>query len=305
MTAVGKILVFFNLLFSLAVGALTVLNFSARTYWADGYQKVSSQLARTGADARVYENENRQLRDERQLLNSRLTELIGKAADIKDPNEAANRYVKVLDDQMKLVAQQKETIRELLDARTKSELKLAKEETTLKVALEDVKRRQADVEKIRDTLKTETENNTKLVKEKNELRDRAIGAEIQSKALRETNGRLESELQEMAKTLARLKSNTGSASGTAKGSNPPPDNVEGQVKRTDANSGLVTISLGSDAGLTRGNTMEVFRLGTTPKYVGRIKILEVSNNQAVGQPVGRLAGGPIQVGDRVASQITR
>jgi hypothetical protein len=87
--------------------------------------------------------------------------------------------------------------------------------------------------------------------------------------------------------------------------NPPAKDVEGVVKRVDANSGLVTISGGSDAGLVKGNTMEVFRLASVPaqsKYLGRIQVLDTTPTEAVCRPVGRMPGVP-QVGDRVASRI--
>ena len=61
-------------------------------------------------------------------------------------------------------------------------------------------------------------------------------------------------------------------------------------------------SIDSDAGLTRGQTLEVFRFGTSPKWVGRIRIVEVMQTQAVGTAMGKLTT-PIQVGDRVASRI--
>ena len=62
------------------------------------------------------------------------------------------------------------------------------------------------------------------------------------------------------------------------------------------------ISIGSDAGLTRNQTLEVFRLSPLPKYLGTIRILEVSPNEAVAQPTGR-PSAPLQAGDRVASRI--
>jgi hypothetical protein len=89
------------------------------------------------------------------------------------------------------------------------------------------------------------------------------------------------------------------------GKNPPPENVEGVVNSVDSSSGLVTISIGSDAGLRKGHTLEVFRLPADPKqskYLGTLRILEVSAKEAVGQLVGR-ATAPLQSGDRVASKI--
>jgi hypothetical protein len=68
---------------------------------------------------------------------------------------------------------------------------------------------------------------------------------------------------------------------------------------------LIKISIGSDAGLTKGHTLEVFRLSavaTQSKYLGTVRILEVTPNEAVAQPVKPLSDKPI-AGDRVASRI--
>src|SRR5262249_8811794 len=76
--------------------------------------------------------------------------------------------------------------------------------------------------------------------------------------------------------------------------------VRGEVRRVEGK--LVTLSVGSDTGLARGHTLEVFRLGAAPRYIGRVRIVEVEPKQAVGQVTGRLAVA-IQVGDKVASRI--
>ncbi len=84
--------------------------------------------------------------------------------------------------------------------------------------------------------------------------------------------------------------------------NPPAQDVEGVVKKVDA-SGLVTISVGSDAGLVKGHTLEVFRTtAPTPKYMGTIQVLETTRTEAVCRPVGHMPGMPT-AGDRVASRI--
>jgi hypothetical protein len=86
------------------------------------------------------------------------------------------------------------------------------------------------------------------------------------------------------------------------GTNPPAADVEGQVKAVDEKSGLVTITIGSDAGLAKGNTLEVFRLQPAPKYLGTIRVIEVTPHEAVAQPMSRLAA-PLQPGDRAASKL--
>jgi hypothetical protein len=89
--------------------------------------------------------------------------------------------------------------------------------------------------------------------------------------------------------------------GDAVQKNPPRTAIEGLVSKVDT-SGLVGLTIGSDAGLSKGNTLEAMRLTTPPRYLGTLRILEVKPGEAVAQPVGRLTA-PLRVGDRVANRI--
>jgi hypothetical protein len=84
-----------------------------------------------------------------------------------------------------------------------------------------------------------------------------------------------------------------------------PADVEGLVKAVDEKSGLMILTIGSDAGLAKGQTLEIFRLGTPAsqsKYLGQITVVEVTPAQAVAKPKGRLADPP-KPGDRVADKL--
>jgi hypothetical protein len=93
---------------------------------------------------------------------------------------------------------------------------------------------------------------------------------------------------------------------SSSGKNPPENNVEGLVKSVDA-SGLIKISIGSDAGLAKGRTLELFRLNPQSpkqsKYLGTIRILEVEAKESIAQAVGRLVDKP-KTGDRVTGNIS-
>jgi hypothetical protein len=91
----------------------------------------------------------------------------------------------------------------------------------------------------------------------------------------------------------------GSGDNTA---NPPPGKLDGVIKKVDESSGLVTISIGSDAGLAKGHTLEVFRLAPA-KYLGRIRIVDVTATEAVGKPVMKMHA-PVQQGDHVSGRTT-
>jgi hypothetical protein len=132
-------------------------------------------------------------------------------------------------------------------------------------------------------------------KEAAALRKKVVDLEIQLKAMLEKVRAQEIEIQRLNRELA--------ARGAAQpkpANNPPAEDVKGVVRKVDGK--LVTINIGSDAGLVRGHTLEVFRLGKQPKYLGRIKIVEVKAKEAVGQEVGRMLD-KVQAGDEVASRL--
>jgi RNA polymerase sigma factor (sigma-70 family) len=87
--------------------------------------------------------------------------------------------------------------------------------------------------------------------------------------------------------------------------NPPPNDVIGKVLKVAPKDGLVQISIGQDAGLSTNLTLEVYRLKPQPLYLGRLLILEVTSNSALGRAL-RTPGSKVpqfQVDDRVTSRI--
>ncbi len=287
MTAVGKILVFLNLVFSLVVGGFVVAIYVARAHWVEEYKKLEAQNTVLVASAKTYQSE----------------------AD-KAKQEAAAQLTKK-DAELKSVQQDRDvalnTITQLRREKEQLEAKSRQESAQTSAYTVEVGKRQEDVSQLRDTLRKERENNNTLVKKNAELTDKATVAQIEAQAFKEQANRVEKQLQQMAKDVARLRANGGSTT-TARmnGKNPPPDNVEGLVKDTDTRSNLMTITIGSDAGLTKGHTLELFRVNTASpsqsRYLGTVRVLEAEHHQAVVQPVGRLSAPP-QRGDTVASRI--
>jgi hypothetical protein len=306
MTVVGKILVFLNLVFSLVVGAFGVMTYAARTHWAKGYEDLKAQYAQVDASRRAFQEERDQLASEKAALNEEINKVAGKNLELnasEDVNRVAKRLTETLAALQDREKAQKDRIDDLQRQLAAEKRKVGSFQTVALVAQKDVERRQADVETVRKTLKDETERNNTLVKQTNEMRDEMVAAKIQASAFKDVAERMETEMRQMARDIERLKASGAAVArgGRAGAGSPPPEDVEGFIKRTDP-SGLVTITLGSDQGLAKGQTMQVFRLGPKPRYVGAIQILEVTHTQAVGQAV-RKPTTPIQVGDRVASRI--
>jgi hypothetical protein len=305
MTAVGKILVILNLVFAFVVGTFAVMTYIARTHWADQYTKLQASHQVVKASGEAYKAEADKAAEREKAYNKAMMDFGKRDAvlnDKQDPNKAAEAAVKLLK------KRQDETVALTADLKREKERSdlferdMNKYKAAMTVAQADVGRRQADVEKLREVLADETKRNTELVKGVNYMRDRAVAAEIESKSFKDRNGQLETQLQDVARDLARIKASGGRPASTAQasGRNPPPEAVEGLIQRVDGN--LVTLSIGSDAGLQKGHTLYVFGLAGNTGYRGQVKLVDVTPKVAVGEVMGKLSGR-IRVGDTASSDI--
>jgi hypothetical protein len=152
-----------------------------------------------------------------------------------------------------------------------------------------------------DGSKADENELNKLREEVAKLREKAANAEVEVKLLLDRNKRLEERIAELEKDNARLRKEGAPARGPAKAA---PEGVEGLIKSVDEKSGLVSLSIGSDAGLEKGHTLEVYRLKPAPKYLGQVEVVDVTPTQAVARPVGK-ARDAIQQGDSVSSGLPK
>ena len=83
---------------------------------------------------------------------------------------------------------------------------------------------------------------------------------------------------------------------------PPP--VQGEVARVDRRNQRVELTIGSDDGLVPGHELYLYRTKPRPQYLGKVRIISVDPDQAVGQVIGGILHGiKIQEGDNVSSTI--
>jgi len=285
MTALGKIMTFLCLILSLVQGALTVMLYIAATHWPAEYQKLTLNYQASQASAKQYQDELGKAKGE---ADARVN---AKSAEVK----------KVQDDLLLTRAQLDATQKELLQ-RQKD---LAQRDAVMTVAQKSSEKSQAE----RDTMAKALQDQTKQLNDtadlNNKLRAELTDTTILKNTLDDRNKALQKELETMGKALAQ-KGVPGGGSGPGKGTpNRPQQKMEGVVKQTDPDGSLV-ISLGSDAGLKRGHTLEVYRLNLKNPdqsvYLGSVQVTTVGEHEAVAMPVGRLAERP-KIGDFVGSQI--
>jgi hypothetical protein len=287
MTILGKILVLVNFVFSLVTAALIVMVFVTRTNWKSSYDELTKryQAARASNDAYVKEVEGQR---------NAIAKLEG---DVKKAqSELANGN-----------AQAQATIQALQDDRNKVAQRAANAETNLTAATEELKRRELEVTNLKTVMAGKDEKLNDLENKNQEYRNQATAQEIAYKNEHERNVLLLDQLEKMSKEYERLQATrTGAPSGAngALALKPPPQDVKGSILAVDPQSGLVTISIGSDSGLSVGHTLVVYRLDGKPEYLGYVRVVDVDFKQAVAKTILPLRADRLKDKDIVASQVT-
>jgi hypothetical protein len=287
MTAIGKIFVIINLLFSVVVAGFIVIVYARSTNWYAAQKKWEEAAKIADASRASSEKELEQVRAE--------------------ASESA-RELKKKDDQIVALNGRIKAIE--ADAQTKlTEVKKGSNAEQFSIASmrTELEKREAEVKSLEKQVKDKDEAIVKYIDLKNKANDAKVAAEIKADSYQAKAERLELRIRETEMDLVKLRrSGSGGSGGAAlvstKESNPPPQSVEGIVTETTQRGDLVRISIGSDAGLEKGHTLDVFRLKPTPLYLGQIRLTDVRAADAVGQPVDKLKF-PAQKGDMVASDV--
>jgi hypothetical protein len=282
MTVLGKVLVFVNLGFSLAVAFFITQAYAKRTDWARAYRDADAAMKAANASRDQYAAEAAATKAS---CESKIATMTGAHQKVVADLDRVNGQVMQLNNELK------------------------KKDEIINAAGLGTKGQQNEVVRLNDAL-TRSENylkdaNKRLddqAKTVEDLRARAVKAEIDNRELQRRNDQLVGIVEEKDKELIKIKA-SGGVTTVAGASNPPPGDVEGRVKQYDPTSGLMTITIGSDAGVLKGHTLFVYRLEPSGTYIGQMRVLEVRPNEAVGKMVNK-PRSPVQINDKVASKIS-
>jgi hypothetical protein len=280
MTILGKILVLVNLVFSLVTAFLIVAAYSTRTNWKAGYDKANNLYQVTLADGKFWKDEV----DKAKTKGDQDVAVVKKQVEV---------VTKERDDKQKEVDAQTNLFKEA-DARAK------KEQAATQVVTEELNRRKMEVQKLQDLIVARDKQLNDQETRMKDMRDLKVAAEINWKSEADRAQRLQTEVANISRDRAPAAKGAVPAVAGAATVKLPPEDVEGIILETDAKSRLVTVSLGSDAGISPGTTLQVYRLKPRPEYVGTIKIVDAHHHESVATPVRAAA---IQKGDIVASRI--
>lgn len=275
MTAVGKILVFMNLLFSVAVSAMIVIVFTTRSNWKAEYEKMRNVALVAEA---AYK-----------------TEKIAHENDLKtreSQNDSSDKVAKALAaDVDRLTKKLDETIGELGKERTENS-KLTTNTTSLSAQV-------VTLQGERDFLTKEVQDaRAAQLAQQKELNDQkllAVTNRIEADSFIARARRLLERVEVLEKDNAQLTNRLAAAGISADRRNdssiinpppvPAPRDVYGTVMAVGT-TGLIVINIGSDSGLSAGNKLVIYRIDEqNPKglYLGEMIVGRTEPKQAVGQ----------------------
>jgi hypothetical protein len=288
MTALGKTLVFFNLLFALVTGGLIVQVFLTRTNWKIGFDAAVAESKAAQANLKAEQSIAKQRAAEMDAQKKKLEEtIVVLQRDIVGLKEEANnaknaREQAVAAQRVEIVNSQaaSQEIDKLRTERNQMQVQLAQRNdriAKLETDLAGVNAKETYARIRADLTEKDIEN------KKVELAD-----------LTRQVGEMRAELQ----SLGALRSKSASMK-------PRIPTVEQVGKVTSVAENLAVISLGSDHGLEIGHILQVYRTAPDVQYLGTLTVNKVETHRAAGlfQPSSR--NMVVKVGDTVDTKILR
>jgi len=290
MNVFGKILIFLNLLMSLTFMSFAVAVYSTHKNWKQ-IVTLDKATAQTAGKPVGLQFQLVDLQTERDALEAKYLAL---QKEIKQELAMRNARLQVLETEREnLIAQ--------VDAKAKEIEQVTADKKVTSAAIESLTiesgKKAAEIEAL----------STKIAPMRFEIKDNedkllpAIDQLAKTQAeLDKANNQAKVLVTENSKAKTVLKKVCLTVDSPVGG----PPKIDGIVRATTPD-GLVEISLGSDDGLMRGHTLEVYREGNTPnatKYLGRIEILSTKADVAVGKVIPQYRRGNIEKDDRVATR---
>ncbi len=297
MTAIGKILIFFVFIFSVAMAGLTVWTFTTRYNW-EAYARNAEKEAKKAEEA--YKKERAAHEADMKATISSILAAEQALKNEQTRTEAETRRANDL--QAKIDAQT--NLATGADANSKRfEGELAQRQEERNQLVKDKEDLQVKAVNLQNTI--------------NEERRRATEAEIQERSVRQINQKLLKDLENALVTIRELESRTaGLAGGASSGSGersvldatprPAPAGVVGKVSEVSKSSDLIVINIGSDSGLQTGHSLMVYRGDSgdpkvAPEYLGQLLLTRVDPKGAVGSFKPATASKKVVKGDGVAT----
>lgn len=272
MNLIGKIFVVLILAMSLVFMAFAVAVYGTHQNW-----KKAAQDATAKRDAAQKELE---------AVNQQKADLLTQIE--KEAHAKRESLAKLETEKNSLQAQRDKLSKDVETLSEKDKVAVA----ALTAAQQNLDRLTKEVEGLRGEIRVSQEDRDKHFEKVVELTDKIHQAQGNLKRLDERRVQLASEVADQGKVLKAH----GLSKDTPVDGIPPL--VRGKVLAINRDD-MVEISLGKDDGLRAGHKLEVFR---GSKYLGRLEVLQSSNDRSVAKIIPGFKKGVIQKDDDVATR---
>lgn len=290
MSFVGKVLVVVQVVLSVCFMGFAGAVFTAQTNWRNQSLKLKDNVASLQKSMNELESEYSNYKTE---MTQKMNDALSQAQTAKAANDA-------------LKAQNKSYQNQLETVRAERDTSVAQAETTGEEA--NFRRQESDRQRVVNKTLHDTINDLRAnIKS---LEDTIFTKSIQEKTLTAKHNKVLQELNYLNKIVSNLGIDPNDPA--IAGMQTPPPAVEGVIINTkkDKRNGtrFVEVSLGSDDGLSKGHQLYVYRFGNKengnrPKYLGKIELVYVDPDTAVGTVIDAAKNGVIEKGDHVNSKL--
>ncbi len=273
MTFVGRILIVMTLVMSILFAGLASVVLATHINWRERATQLRDQVAAL------------------EQANQRIQEAMEAAREQIAREQAARKYeVAILHTQVDQAQAQLRQSETLLASEQSNHSTL---QQTARVAINELDRLTNEVVALRDDLR-----NNRQARDEKHLE---LVAQIdETNMLKGQKARLDERVAQLSESVSRYKRVADAAGITEFDDveNIPPA-VDGVVTAVGRGN-LLEISIGSDDGLKKGHTLDVFRGAT---YLGRVVVREAKPDRSVVEILPEYRRGLIRKNDRVASRI--
>lgn len=289
MNTMGKILVVLNFVMAVAVIGFILFNFAAQTNNPQVAKQYETELT-------IARKTNQAMTDENSRAHARLN---ATKSDLE--KERQDRVV----EQAQWAVKEAEMRKDSEDAKSLADLA----KINFEKALAAQERMRQEIEGLKKTIEDREGRLVVLHQKYKDSQDLAMSLDRDLKFSQERNQILLERNRELEIIISNELVGKGAAAGALakdpSSPNPPPKFVKGVIERVDTtDKALVRVSLGTDHGVKKDNTLEVYRMNP-PEYIGMIRIEDAHHHTSVGRLVRTPGTQPrsIREGDVVSSSL--
>lgn len=284
MTFVGKILIFAQVVFSLFFMAFAGAVYTTQTNWRTEY---NTAVAKQGTLTEELGNVRESLQRTTDELTKKAEDAINRASLAEANSIRQETTIRTHEADIETVRTQFNAAQQAA-ATAGDEAKARRSEAMAQREINDKLHKQLD----------------ERVVQNRELKDKIFNLNRQMASMEAKHNKLLGDVEFLRKVVQSNGLSTDPKSYVDL--QPPPPKVDGLILETrDARKtgvSFVTVSIGGDDGLTKGNVLTMFR-DREGKYLGKIRLVQVYPDHSVGTIIRSTLNGTVERGDNVTTKL--